>query len=328
MAGALAVMGPEWAIVGDVLAVVAPGQGSQTPGFLRPWLDVPGVTSRLARLAPAAGVDLLVHGVESDAETLRDTAVTQPLVVAAGLAVAPAVLDSPPDVLAGHSVGEFTAAVLAGVLTDEDALTLVGARGRAMADAAAETPTGMSAVLGGDPDEVAEALQRHGLVAANLNGAGQVVAAGTLSGLADLAADPPRRARVTPLRVAGAFHTEHMAPAVDVLARAAKGITPRDAGVILLSNADGTGVSSGAVVLERLIGQVSRPVRWDECMATMASLGVTGIIELPPAGALAGLAKRGLPGVEVVAVKTPDDLDAARDLARRHAIAANPGGAE
>jgi [acyl-carrier-protein] S-malonyltransferase len=317
-------------MVGNVLAVVAPGQGSQTPGFLSPWLDVPGVGSRLARLERAAGIDLTLHGTESDADTIRDTAVAQPLIVAAALACFPAVFPDGEEsqegtadpaavaALAGHSVGEIAAAALAGVLSQERAMTLVAERGRAMADAAAAEATGMSAVLGGDPAEVTAALERHGLHPANLNGTGQVVAAGTLEQLAALAAEPPARARVTPLKVAGAFHTPFMAPARDALATAAAAVTPQAPVVRLLSNADGEAVRDGQDALDRIVAQVSRPVRWDLCMATLRELGVTGLLELPPAGALAGLAKRALPGAEIVALKTPADLDAARALVERH----------
>lgn len=311
-----------------MLAVVAPGQGSQSPGFLRPWLEVPGVADRLTRMSDVTGIDLVALGTDADADTIRDTAVAQPLIVAAGLATAPAIAPEAFSgevlagdvVVAGHSVGELTAAALAGVITAEEALGLVSERGRAMAAAAAQAPTGMSAVLGGDAEEVAAILDKHGLTPANLNGAGQVVAAGTHEQLAALAAEPPSRARVMPLQVAGAFHTEHMAPAVAALASAAARITPADPAVTLLSNADGEAVTSGADVLRRLVAQVSRPVRWDLCVETLRTLGVTALLELPPAGALANLAKRGLRGVDVVAVRTPDDLDAARALAGRHRL--------
>ena len=307
-----------------MIALLCPGQGSQTPGFLAPWLELPGVADRLAGLADVARVDLTAHGTTSDADTIRDTAVAQPLIVAAGLVTAgvlfPSVDASADGVLprvgavAGHSVGELTAAALTGVLTADEAIGLVSERGRAMAAASAVTATGMSAVLGGDPDEVAATLARHGLTATNANGGGQVVAAGTLEQLAALTADPPARTRVVPLQVAGAFHTAHMSPAVEALAVAAKGITPRDPRTRLLSNADGAVVTGGAEVLQRLVVQVSNPVRWDLCQQTLADLGVSAAIELAPGGALAGLAKRALRGVPVVALKTPDDLDAARAL--------------
>lgn len=298
-----------------MLAIACPGQGSQTPGFLTPWLELPGVEEQLGALSDACGVDLARHGTTSDADTIRDTAIAQPLIVAAGLVTA-AQLGPVPDgaLLAGHSVGEFTAAALAGVLTAAEALELVGERGRAMAAASAITPTGMSAVVGGDPDEVAAALAEHGLTAANANGAGQVVAAGTLEQLAALAAAPPAKTRVIPLKVAGAFHTHHMTPAVDALAKVAAQVRPAPAAVRLLSNADGEVVADGDEFLARLVRQVSSPVRWDACMTTMTGLGVTGMLELAPGGTLAGLAKRGLRGVRAVALKTPDDLDAARAL--------------
>jgi [acyl-carrier-protein] S-malonyltransferase len=311
-----------------VLAIVCPGQGSQSPGFLRPWLEIPQVAQTVDWLGTVAGLDLAAHGTTSDAETIRDTAVAQPLIVAAGLAGASAL---PPgggdlalvaDVVAGHSVGELTAAALVGVLSDEQAVVLVRERGRGMAAASAVTPTGMSAVLGGNPDEVTSAISAHGLTAANRNGAGQVVAAGTLDQLAALAADPPPKARVVALQVAGAFHTEHMAPAVATLARLARAITPGYPRTRLLSNADGAVVTTGREALARIVDQVSNPVRWDACMDTMRELGVTGLLELPPAGALAGLAKRALPGVEIVALKTPDDLPAARALVETHAVGA------
>jgi [acyl-carrier-protein] S-malonyltransferase len=310
-----------------VLVVVAPGQGSQTPGFLAPWLEVPGVEERLRWLSAVAGVDLVRHGTQSDAETIRDTAVAQPLLVGAGLVTLLSVFPRPGDAFqrvgagAGHSVGEITAAAAAGVMSAEQAMVLVRERGRAMAEAAERTPTGMSAVLGGDPDEVVAAAQRHGLTAANMNGAGQIVVAGTLERLAAFAAEPPARARVRPLEVAGAFHTEHMAPAVDVLAGYAPAISTHDPRTRLLSNADGTVVHDGREVLRRIVSQVSRPVRWDLCMSAMADLGVTAVLEIPPAGTLTGLVRRALPGVETVALKTPDDLDAAWDLIDRHGSA-------
>jgi [acyl-carrier-protein] S-malonyltransferase len=279
------------------------------------------MTERLEWLAAVTGIDLVAHGTVSDADTIRDTAVAQPLIVAAGLLTASQLTPIPAvaaDVVAGHSVGEFTAAALAGVLSPEQALVLVRERGRAMATASAVTPTGMSAVLGGDPDEVSAVLAGHGLTAANANGGGQVVAAGTFEQLAALAANPPAKARVIPLQVAGAFHTHHMAPAVQTMARLASGVRPADPAVQLLSNADGAPVLDGSSALARLVSQISNPVRWDSCSETMAELGVTGMIELSPGGTLAGLAKRGLRGVKVVALKTPDDLDAARSLIAEH----------
>jgi [acyl-carrier-protein] S-malonyltransferase len=307
-----------------VLAIVCPGQGSQTPGFLSPWLELDGVRARLEALGEAAGLDLVAHGTESDADTIKDTAIAQPLIVAAGLVTSGALLpgdsalSTTGSVLAGHSVGEFTATALAGVVSGEQAIQLVATRGRAMAEASAVTPTGMAAVLGGDPDDVLATIEQRGLTAANVNGAGQVVAAGTLEQIDALRADPPAKARVIPLQVAGAFHTTHMSPAVEALERLSADFDVSDPGVTLLSNADGRPVTSGADALARLVTQVSSPVRWDQCMQTMVDLGVTAIVELAPAGTLVGLAKRAMPGVATLAVKTPDDLEAAQQLVRDH----------
>jgi [acyl-carrier-protein] S-malonyltransferase len=301
-----------------VLAIVCPGQGSQTPGFLAPWLELPSVAGQLASLSEIAGIDLTAHGTPSDEETIKDTAVAQPLIVAAGLVAAKSLFDvelsSLPVILAGHSVGEITASALAGVLTEQEAMAFVRERANSMAAAAAVTPTGMSAVVGGDPAEVLAAIEASGATPANVNGAGQTVAAGTFDQLQALAENPPAKARVIPLKVAGAFHTSHMAPAVSALEALKPTLNPQNPRVPLLSNFDGKEVTGGTAGVESLIAQVSRPVRWDLCMDTMVQRGVTGVIELAPAGTLAGLAKRGMPGVKTVAVKTPDDLSAALAL--------------
>jgi len=313
-----------------VLAIVCPGQGSQAPGLLAPWLELPTVRDRMAWFTTVAGIDLMGHGTESDADTIRDTAIAQPLIVASGLSALLELFPKPSEAFtkvsvgAGHSVGEITAAAATGVITAEQALVFVRERGRQMAKASAVTPTGMSAVVGGDATEVAAALEAHGLTAANINSAGQVVAAGTLDQLAALAAAPPAKARVIPLQVAGAFHTHHMAPAVDRLAAYARAMTTREAHTRLISNRDGHVVRSGKEVLERLVTQVSSPVRWDLCMQTMLDLGVTGLIEIPPAGTLIGLAKRAMPGVELLAIKGPEDLDAARRMVAEHGDRPDP----
>lgn len=291
-----------------MLAVVAPGQGSQAPGLLNAWLDLPGVRDSVGAAGEAVGLDLLRLGTTAGDDELVATEVTQPLVVATALAVARAA-GLRADVVAGHSVGEWAAAALAGVIDDATAVQLVGARGRAMAAASALTPTGMSAVLGGDADEVAGAVATHGLSIANHNAAGQVVAAGALDALAAFAAAPPAKARVVALKVAGAFHTHFMEPAVAEVATAVNAVTAADPTVTLLSNADGAVVTSGAEALRRLVRMVAAPVRWDRCSDTLARLGVTHLVELAPAGTLAGLAKRALPGVQVVALRTPADLD-------------------
>ncbi|MFT4306280.1 MAG: ACP S-malonyltransferase [Microbacterium sp.] len=296
---------------------VFPGQGSQTPGFLSPWLDLPGARELVGAYSESAGVDLLAAGTEWDADAIRDTKIAQPLIVAASLLSwreLAARTHAAFAGVAGHSVGEIAALVAAGVLSDREGLGLVGVRGRAMADAASASPTGMAAVVGGVEDDVIARLTALDLTPANHNGGGQIVAAGALAALTELAADPPRGARVIPLQVAGAFHTRYMAPAVQTLAAAASELSPADPALVLWTNADGTTVDSGARALDLLVGQVASPVRWDLCMASFAEAGVTGLVELSPAGTLTGLAKRGLRGVPAVAVKTPDDLDAAAAL--------------
>ena len=308
-----------------MLVLVAPGQGAQTPGFLTPWLDVPGVADRLTWWSAVADLDLIHYGTEADADTIRDTAIAQPLLVAAGIAAALALFPHPAEAFrqvgaaAGHSVGELAAAAGTGAITAESAMTLVRERGRAMAAAAAVTRTSMTAVLGGEPEEVLAKIAEHGLTPANSNGAGQIVAAGTVEQLAAFEADPPAGARLRGLSVAGAFHTLHMAPAEDRLAQLAKGVTTHDPRVRYISNRDGRIVQSGREIVDRIISQIANPVRWDLCMETMRELGVTGILEVPPAGTLTGIAKRALKGVETFALKTPDQLDAARDFAAKHA---------
>nr|WP_231369062.1 ACP S-malonyltransferase [Frigoribacterium sp. CG_9.8] len=300
-----------------VIVVVCPGQGSQTPGFLSPWLSEPRFADHLSVLSEAAGIDLALHGTTSDAETIRNTAVAQPLIVAAGILTLAALLEGRRGQIggvAGHSVGEITAATAAGILSETDAMTLVRERGSAMAHAAALTPTGMSAVIGGAEEELLAQLTELGLEPANFNGGGQIVVAGALDGLMALKDTPPAGARVIPLQVAGAFHTRYMSPAVAHLANVASGIRTCDPALTIWSNRDGTVVSNGATFIDLLVGQVSSPVRWDKTMDAFASAGVTGLIEIAPAGALVGLAKRGLKGVPAVAVKTPDDLAAAFDL--------------
>jgi [acyl-carrier-protein] S-malonyltransferase len=300
-----------------VLIAVFPGQGSQTPGFLAPWLEVEGARDRLGAYSDWSGIDLIAAGTEWDADRIRDTQVAQPLIVAASLLSWGAIADRRAVAgVAGHSVGEFAAATAAGVLSEEDALRLVGIRGRAMAEAAAAEQTGMSAIIGGDEAvNVARLAELH-LTPANYNGGGQLVAAGALAALQALAADPPAATRVIPLQVAGAFHTRYMGPAVDALRQASATVAPADPSLTIWSNRDGASVTSGAAFLDLLVDQVASPVRWDLCMASFAAEGVSGIIELSPAGTLTGLAKRALRGVPSVAVKTPDDLLAAQALLR------------
>jgi len=299
-----------------VIIAVFPGQGSQSPGFLAPWIELEGARERLEQYSELAQVDLVAAGTEWDADRIRDTDVAQPLIVAASLLSYDALTREGlrPAGVAGHSVGEIAALTAAGVIDAGDAMRLVGLRGRAMADAATREQTGMSAVLGGDEDAVAARLSELDLTPANYNGGGQIVAAGALDGLAALAAEPVRATRVVPLQVAGAFHTRYMAPAVDALGAAAAATTAQDPALTLWSNRDGAVVTDGRDALDRLVAQVASPVRWDLCMDSFAEHGVTGIVELAPAGTLVGLAKRALRGIPSVAVKTPDDLVAASAL--------------
>lgn len=301
-----------------MIVVVCPGQGSQTPGFLEPWLADARFAERLRSISDAAGIDLVAHGTTSDADTIRDTAVAQPLIVAAGILSMQALFaDGRRDkiaAIAGHSVGEITAAAGAGILNDDDAIRFVRERGTAMAAAAALEQTGMSAVIGADEEELLARLTELGLEPANYNGGGQIVVAGALDALAALSERPPAKARVIPLQVAGAFHTRYMKPAVAHLSEVAATLSPTDPTLPIWTNNDGTQVASGERFVELLVGQVSSPVRWDLCMESFAASGVTGIIELAPAGALTGLAKRALRGVPTVAIKTPADLDAAFEL--------------
>ena len=306
-----------------MIVIVCPGQGSQTPGFLAPWLELDGAEETLAVFSEAAGVDLRTAGVDSDADTIRDTQIAQPLIVAAGLLTLRTLLaDGRRDRvggIAGHSVGEITAAGGAGILTETEALTLVGSRGRAMAAAAAEIPTGMSAVLGGDQEAVLARLAELELEPANMNGGGQIVAAGALPALEALQAEPAAGTRVIPLAVAGAFHTRYMGSAVAAVQPVAAALAPAAPSLPIWTNRDGGRVDDGTAFVELLVGQIASPVRWDLTMESLAAAGVTGIIEVAPAGTLVGLAKRALKGVPTVAVKTPDDLAAAYDLMEQSA---------
>lgn len=301
-----------------MFVIAAPGQGSQKPGFLEPWLADPYHRATLERWSSVTGIDLIAHGTLSNLETITDTAIAQPLIVAAGIMTGRMLLESLPEAaelrVAGHSVGEFTAAALAGVLSDDDALALVALRGRAMAEASALEPTGMSAVIGGEPDTLEAALDSHGLYAANFNGGGQTVIAGARSALAEFAAAPPEGTRVIPLSVAGAFHTPFMSSAVETLAQAAIAISAQAPLFPLYTNRDGSVITDGETYVRYLVDQVARPVRWDLCMESFAADGIQGMMELAPSGALSGLAKRGLKGVPTVAISSPDDIGRAADL--------------
>ncbi len=299
-----------------MIAVFAPGQGAQSPGMLAPWLELPGAADQVARLSELTRLDLARLGTTADAEEIRDTAVTQPLLVALGvLSATHLAFDGTGErVVAGHSVGELTAAAVSGALSPQDAVTFAARRGSEMAAACALAPTGMVAVLGGDEAGVIAGIEAAGLTAANRNGAGQIVAAGAKDALDALAEAKPGGARVRPLQVAGAFHTHFMKPAEDALGEYADGVAFADPRPILLSNADGAAVVGAADLRARLVRQVTLPVRWDLVLRSCRDLGVTAVVELAPGGVLAGIAKREMPGVDVIAVKTPDDLAAAREL--------------
>ena len=299
-----------------MLAIIAPGQGSQTPGMLSAWLEDSQLRTLAQEFSDAIGLDVIRLGTTSDADEIKDTANAQPLIVAAGLISAHALgAAESAAYVAGHSVGEITAAAIAEAISPIDAMKLVRTRGVEMAKAAGVTPSGMAAVLGGDRQVVLSAISDLGLVAANDNGGGQIVAAGDLDALAQLA---PEGARVRPLAVAGAFHTSYMQSAVEPLRLLAASIETLTPTVGVLSNKDGAVVSDGAEVLTRIVNQIANPVRWDLCMETLVSLGVTGVIEVAPAGTLVGLIKRAAPGIEQFAFKSPADLDAARAFVAQH----------
>jgi [acyl-carrier-protein] S-malonyltransferase len=291
--------------------------------MLAPWLDLPGAADQLAAWSAASGLDLVRLGTTASADEITDTAVTQPLVVAATLlahrelskrGVLEAAVNQGQVVVAGHSVGEIAAYAIAGVTYADDAVALAATRGAEMAKACAHEPTGMSAVLGGDEAEVLARLEHLDLVPANRNGAGQIVAAGRLDALNKLAEDPPAKARVRALGVAGAFHTEFMASALDGYAAAAASMATGEPTVTLLSNYDGQPVSSATAAIEHLVAQLTRPVRWDLCTETLRQRNVAAIVEFPPAGTLAGIAKRELRGVPTHPIKTPADLDGLAEL--------------
>jgi len=302
-----------------VLAIIAPGQGSQTPGMLNSWIQDPSLKDLLLSWSDAIGLDLLHLGTDADAEEIKDTANAQPLIVAASLLGAHALGIKKVAVTSGHSVGELAAAAISGAISESDALMIVRARGVEMAKAAAASPSGMSAVLGGDRAEVLAAIAALKLVAANDNGAGQIVAAGDLQALESLNENPPAGARVRALAVAGAFHTQFMQPAVEPLRALATTVPTHPVVIQVISNKDGQVVRDGAEVLNRIVDQIANPVRWDLCMETLKSLDVTGVIELPPAGTLVGLLKRAASEIETFALKSAEDLDAAREFVGRHA---------
>lgn len=299
-----------------MLAIIAPGQGSQTPGMLNAWLEDSLSKDLLLNWSEEINLDLFHLGTSADADEIKDTANAQPLIVAAGLLSARALaVEGRYHYVAGHSVGEITAAALSGALSPIDAMKLVRTRGIEMAKAAALKPAGMSAVLGGDRETVLRAISDLALVAANDNGAGQIVAAGDLEALAKLA---PEGARVRPLAVAGAFHTTFMQPAVEPLRILAENIQSCEPTPGVISNKDGEVITVGRQILDRIVNQIANPVRWDLCMERLVSLGVTGVIEIAPAGTLVGLIKRAVPSIEGFALKSPTEISNAREFAAHH----------
>ncbi|WP_090070788.1 MULTISPECIES: ACP S-malonyltransferase [Lentzea] len=301
-----------------MIALLAPGQGSQTPGMLAPWLELEGAEKQVRTWSEITGLDLVRLGTTAEADEIVDTAITQPLVVALAVLAFGELrrrVELPSAVIVGgHSVGELAAAAVAGVISADDAVALAAVRGAAMAQACALEPTGMAAVLGGDEPEVLARLEELGLVPANRNGAGQIVAAGPHAALDELAANPPGPAKIRKLAVAGAFHTKYMAPAEDAVRARAAEVTTHDPSLPLVSNKDGQVVTEGAEVLRRLVSQVTSPVRWDLCQATFVEKGIAGSVELPPAGVLTGLAKRAMKGTATLALKTPDQLEKVAEL--------------
>ena len=297
-----------------MLAFIAPGQGAQTPGMLTPWINDPAAKLLLSQWSNEIELDLVRLGTTADVDEIKDTANAQPLIVAAGLLGARALGGARLAIVAGHSVGEITAAAIAGVIDDVDAMKLVRARGIEMAKAAALKPAGMAAVLGGEREVVLRAISDLGLVAANDNGGGQIVAAGDLDALAQLA---PEGARVRALAVAGAFHTSYMQPAVAPLQEIAAKISVHAARCPVISNKDGAVLHDGREILDRIVAQISNPVRWDLCMTTLAS-HVSGAVEVPPAGTLVGLLKRAVPIIETFALKSAEDVTLAKEFIVRH----------
>ncbi|MCG7299930.1 ACP S-malonyltransferase [Brevibacterium ravenspurgense] len=303
-----------------MLVVACPGQGAQKSGFLTPFMEIDSFKQTIASASEAVGLDLIAHGTTSDDETIKDTAIAQPLLVASAIASAREVLgDTAPSFYAGHSVGEIGAAALAGILTDSDAMNFVGVRSRGMAQASKAVPTGMAAVIGGVQDDVLAAIEAAGLQPANVNGGGQIVAAGALENIDKLKDNPPERTRVIPLQVAGAFHTDFMASAQPELQELADSLNPNDPTVSILSNRDGRPVENGREYVQSLVSQVTSPVRWDLCQQTLVESGVTGLLELLPGGTLTGIARRGMKGIETFALTSADQLDKARAFVAAHA---------
>lgn len=297
-----------------MISIVCPGQGSQTPGFFEPWLQMATFKKQIERSSEILGIDLIHFGTVADQDSIRDTKVAQPLIVAAGIASFLVLKEKFGEQLAvsataGHSVGEITAAFVAGIFDDEAALRFVQKRGNEMAQASSLAESSMAAVVGGEQDGVLATLESRGLSAANYNGAGQIVAAGATEKIAELVSNAPDGTRVIQLQVAGAFHTAFMESARGPLAEYSKSVEAKDPDILIWTNRDGTSVTEGSKYVELLVDQVSHPVRWDKTMGSMTERGVSLMIELLPGGALSGIAKRAMPNTVAIAVKTPADLD-------------------
>ena len=304
-----------------MIALTCPGQGAQTPGFLTPWLELDSFKNEIEKYSAVLEMDLVQFGTEADADQIKDTKIAQPLIVAASMASHAILVQALKDDslfagVAGHSVGEIAAANIAGVVSMEAALKFVKARGEQMAEASSLESSSMAAVVGGEQELVLDHLSNMGLFAANYNGKGQIVAAGSSSRIQELIANPPSGTRVVGLAVAGAFHTSFMETAKVALTSLASSIRTENPKLLLWSNSDGSRVKSGDRCLELLINQVSKPVRWDKTMDAMVSDGVSAVIELLPGGTLTGIAKRAMPGVATLALKSPEDIEKAVKFVR------------
>jgi [acyl-carrier-protein] S-malonyltransferase len=298
----------------EVISIACPGQGSQTPGFFEPWLAIPTFKKQIDKSSEILGIDLIHFGTVADQDAIRDTKIAQPLIVAAGIASFLVLKERLGEKLAvsataGHSVGEITSAYVAGIFDDQTALKFVQKRGNEMAQASSLAESSMAAVVGGEQESVLADLAARGLSAANYNGTGQIVAAGSKEKVVDMVANPPAGTRVIQLQVAGAFHTEFMESARAPLAEYSQSVQVKDPDILIWTNKDGSSVAEGSKFLDLLVNQVSNPVRWDKTMDSMTNAGVSLLIELLPGGALSGIAKRSMPNTVAIPVKTPADLD-------------------
>jgi [acyl-carrier-protein] S-malonyltransferase len=308
-----------------MLAVCAPGQGSQFSGMLKPWLVIPEIKSAISDFSDQLEIDIAEIGCNYADNDIRTTDLAQVLIVVNSIISHKLLrdnLNSKNDIVcAGHSVGEIAAGLFSGVYIVDAALSLVRKRGIAMAKAASHSSeTGMAAILGGSKEEVINYLVQFNLIAANINSDGQIVAAGGKSDLINLQENPMPNTRVRPLDVAAAFHTNYMDSAKNEFEDFVSTIEVSDPNSGVLSNSDGQKVISGKDFVDKLVRQIISPVRWDLCQESFISLGVTGMLELAPGNTLCGIAKRQIPNVETFAFKSPDDLQGAIDFINKHTI--------